>query len=67
MAAHAQIVVAAPHRDVPPEGQGLGVVVRHRELRSSAVHRLKHAVRVIVLLLLDLLLKELVITKVGHG
>ncbi len=67
MPAHAKIVVTAPHRNASLEGQRLGVVVRHRELRRPAVHRFKHAVRVILLLILDLLLEELVVAKVGDG
>lgn len=67
MAAHAEIVVAAPHRNTSLVGQGLGVIVCHRELCSSAVHRFKHPVRVIVLLSLNFLLKELIVAKVGDS
>lgn len=65
MATHAEVIVAAPDRNVPFGAQRLGIIICHWELCSAPVHGLEHAVGVVVLLLLDFLLKELVIAKVG--
>lgn len=64
--AHAQVVVAAPHRHLPLVLQRAREVVSHGELTGQAVHRLKHAIGVVTLLLLYLLLKKVVVVEAGH-
>ena len=62
---HAQVVIAAPHGHVPLVLQGSGVVVGHGERLGQPVDRLEHAVGVVILLLLNLLLKELIVLEAG--
>lgn len=63
MAAHAEVVIAAPDRHVSPRVDRLGVVVPHGESGSAAVYRLKYPVRVIRLLVFNLLVKELIVLE----
>lgn len=63
---HAQVVIAAPDGHLPLVLQRASEVVSHRKLRGQTIHRLKHAVRVIALLLLNLLLKKVIVLETGH-
>lgn len=67
MAAHAQVIIAAPDRHLLLGDQGVGVVVCHGEDLRLAVHGLEHSVGVILLLLIYLLLKELIILEGGYS
>lgn len=67
VATHPQVIVAAPHRHISLVAQRLRVIISHGELARTTVHRFKHTVRVVTLLLFNLLLEELVITEVGDG
>ena len=61
--AHAEVVVAAPHRHVSLGMKRFWVVVSHGEWGGTSVHCFKNPVRVIHLLAVNLLLKELVILE----
>lgn len=61
--AHAEIVVAAPHRHVPLRMERLRVVVCHGEREGAPVHGLKNPVCMICLLAFNLLFKKLVILE----
>lgn len=63
MSTHAQVVIAAPHRHLSLVSQRRGEVVGHGEHLGQAVHRLKHAVRVVAFFLLYLLLEEVVVLE----
>lgn len=67
MPTHAQVIIAAPDRHLLFGDQGVSVVVCHGEDLRLPVHGLEHPVGVILLLLIDLLLKELIILEGGYS
>ena len=58
--AHAQVVVAAPHRDLLGV---LGKLLSVRESLGLPVHLLEHTVRVVHLLLLNLPMEETLVVE----
>lgn len=63
VSAHAEVVIAAPHRDFPLCLKGLRVVVCHGKWQGAPVHRLKNPVCVVYLLAFNLLFKKPVILE----
>ncbi len=60
MPAHAEVVVGAPHCDVPLAPAEL---LGRGEGHGAAVHALEHPVRVVQLLLQDLILEEALVRE----
>lgn len=63
MAAHAEVVIATPNRNLSACWSGVRVAVSHGEGAGTAVHRLKNPVRVVHLLFRDLPFEKLVILE----
>lgn len=65
--AHSQVIIAAPDRHLFLSDQRVSVVICHGEDLCLPVHCFEHSVGVILLLFIDLLLKELIVLEGGYS
>lgn len=67
VAAHPQVVIAAPHGHLLFGDERVRIVICHGEDVCPPVHSFKNPIGVVIFLLINFLLKETIILKSGNS